>query len=50
MNKCKFCENELPVMRVQRSWTEKHFNHRNEFKYQCNNCYKITFKKSKISL
>ena len=43
MNKCKFCERTLPVLRVRRTWTEKYITCRNKFKYQCQECYKKTF-------
>lgn len=43
MRKCKYCGEELPIMRVHRTWKEKYITYRNKFKYQCEQCKKITF-------
>jgi hypothetical protein len=43
MRKCKYCREELPLMKTRRAWKERHITHRNKLKYQCEQCKKITF-------
>ncbi len=46
MRTCEFCKKELPLMKTRRTWKEKYLSHRNESKYQCVHCNKITFIKT----
>ncbi|MFT5653183.1 MAG: hypothetical protein ACJAYB_002054 [Psychromonas sp.] len=43
MHKCKCCGEELPIMRMRRTWKERHITRRNTFKYRCEQCNEITF-------
>lgn len=43
MNRCKHCTKVLPVTRVRRTFIEKNITKKQQFKYQCDKCNKITF-------
>ncbi|MFT6924613.1 MAG: hypothetical protein ACJAZP_000171 [Psychromonas sp.] len=42
MTDCKYCGEELPILKIRRTWKEKNITCRNKAKYKCNKCNKIT--------
>ncbi|GLS92370.1 hypothetical protein GCM10007916_34410 [Psychromonas marina] len=49
MHTCKYCGEPLPILKHHRSLKERLFTHRNEEKYKCVNCQKMTFKAVKFN-